>query len=108
MEAINNGAYKRWSHTEWWNDSYERLWSSPGASTSTLQAQKGESSEEAVAGAGPDVIATTTKQTIVYLTADSGEELEELRPEETYIIGALVDRNRYKVCSLTTLFFPYV
>jgi tRNA (guanine9-N1)-methyltransferase len=36
-------------------------------------------------------------QSLVYLTADSEEELETLKEDETYIIGGIVDRNRYKV-----------
>ncbi|KAJ3907022.1 guanine-1-methyltransferase-domain-containing protein [Lentinula edodes] len=84
LEAINDGAYKRWTHTEWWENSYDCLWSSPGASSSTREAS--------LTQADLDV----QKQNIVYLTADSGEEIEELKPGETYIIGALVDRNRYK------------
>ena len=33
---------------------------------------------------------------VVYLTADSDETLEELRPYSVYIIGGIVDRNRHK------------
>ncbi|KIK67622.1 hypothetical protein GYMLUDRAFT_154603 [Collybiopsis luxurians FD-317 M1] len=65
LEAINDAAYKRWSHTEWWQDELH-----------------------------------PKKQNIVYLTADSEEEIEELRPDEIYIIGALVDHNRYKNLTL--------
>ncbi len=36
-------------------------------------------------------------QSLVYLTADSEEELQTLKEDETYIIGGIVDRNRYKV-----------
>jgi tRNA (guanine9-N1)-methyltransferase len=36
-------------------------------------------------------------QTYVYLTADSEYELETLREDETYVIGGIVDKNRYKV-----------
>lgn len=37
------------------------------------------------------------QDTVVYLTADSEEDLSELKPEETYIIGGICDHNRYKV-----------
>lgn len=36
------------------------------------------------------------QSSVVYLTADSHDELSELREGETYIIGGIVDRNRYK------------
>lgn len=38
-----------------------------------------------------------SQNTIVYLTADTEDELTELRPDETYIIGGICDHNRYKV-----------
>ncbi|KAI3601403.1 trna (guanine-n-)-methyltransferase [Moniliophthora roreri] len=78
LEAMNDAAYKRWSHTEWWQEDYSRLW---------LKTADGEDEEKA-----HEVL----KASIVYLTADSDEELEELKPEEIYIIGGIVDRNRYK------------
>lgn len=34
---------------------------------------------------------------LVYLSADAEEELQTLREDEVYIIGGIVDRNRYKV-----------
>ncbi|WBW74002.1 tRNA m(1)G methyltransferase Trm10 [Schizosaccharomyces osmophilus] len=36
------------------------------------------------------------KEKMVYLSADSDETLHELKEDEIYIIGALVDKNRYK------------
>ncbi|CAA0815441.1 Unknown protein [Striga hermonthica] len=36
------------------------------------------------------------KENLVYLTADSENVLDELDPKEVYIIGGLVDRNRWK------------
>jgi tRNA (guanine9-N1)-methyltransferase len=62
---------------------------------------------EPTTGLGPEYTCPVTKTTrrrtiapkesIVYLTADSNFELEELKPDETYIIGGIVDKNRYKV-----------
>ncbi|KAJ4479130.1 guanine-1-methyltransferase-domain-containing protein, partial [Lentinula aciculospora] len=93
LEAINDGAYRRWSHTEWWDDCYDCLWSSsPGASSSTA------GSIEEIGSTQTEL--DTKKQSVIYLTADSGEEIEELKPDEIYIIGALVDRNRYKSLTL--------
>jgi hypothetical protein len=42
-------------------------------------------------------------QELVYLSADSEEELSTLSENEVYIIGGLVDRNRYKVSCLDDL-----
>ena len=36
------------------------------------------------------------KQQLVYLTADSPHELEELNTGKAYIVGGIVDRNRHK------------
>lgn len=37
---------------------------------------------------------------IVYLSADGDETLEDLKKDEIYIIGGIVDRNRYKFLTL--------
>lgn len=36
------------------------------------------------------------KENLVYLTADAEKELDELDPQKLYIVGGLVDRNRWK------------
>ncbi|KAK0230427.1 guanine-1-methyltransferase-domain-containing protein [Armillaria fumosa] len=96
LEANSDAAYKRWVNTEWWEEGYERLWSGdvlpvePGAERGNVP---GNRCPETSATADP---AQSVRQSIVYLTADSEEELTELRPNETYIIGGIVDRNRYK------------
>ena len=40
------------------------------------------------------------KKDIVYLTADSEHELEDFKEEDIYVIGGIVDRNRYKNLTL--------
>lgn len=77
LESMNNAGYKRWTNTEWWHEGYERLWSEQDESTN-----------------GKDRVA---QENVIYLTADSEEELLELKEGEVYIIGGICDHNRYKV-----------
>ncbi|KAJ3561733.1 hypothetical protein NP233_g10015 [Leucocoprinus birnbaumii] len=83
LESMNDAGYKRWAKTEWWTEGYEHLWE---AKSDAPQAE----------GELPGTPTGCPKETVVYLTADSNEELSELRPDETYIIGGVVDRNRHK------------
>ncbi|KAL7282698.1 hypothetical protein ACG7TL_004172 [Trametes sanguinea] len=112
MDATNNAAYKRWVGAEWWAEGYERLW----ANTEDAQRQEddAESSRERVkdgqgeaAAQDDDAVgasrstkakghAKAAQDTVVYLTADADDELTELKEGETYIIGGIVDHNRYK------------
>ncbi|RFU28409.1 hypothetical protein B7463_g7938, partial [Scytalidium lignicola] len=39
---------------------------------------------------------TTTEPSVVYLTSDSPYTIERLEPNTSYIIGGIVDKNRYK------------
>ena len=84
LDSMNDGAYKRWHSTEWWSDSYERLWQT--SDDSTPQNDKPTNQTQ-----------TTTQESVIYLTADSSDELSELKEGETYIIGGICDHNRYKV-----------
>ncbi|KAI0320281.1 guanine-1-methyltransferase-domain-containing protein [Amylostereum chailletii] len=89
LEAMNKAGYKRWSSTEWWSDNYDHLWT-----------------EEAATEISPDKSTTNdppkatdikvSQDSVVYLTADTSEELMELKEGETYIIGGICDHNRYK------------
>lgn len=92
MDADNNGSYKRWSNCEWWEEGYERLWTDDPPSGSNSEAAEAEpESQEAVKRSRSE------KDAVIYLTADADDELEELREGETYILGGIVDHNRYKV-----------
>ena len=73
LESIGDAGYKRWTGVEWWTASYEKLWDRTDDHTPVDRGR------------------------IVYLTADSDVELTELKEGETYIIGGIVDHNRYKV-----------
>lgn len=74
LESIGDAGYRRWTGVEWWTEAYKKLWDSLDGNT------------------------PVDRGTIVYLTADSDVELTELTEGETYIIGGIVDHNRYKVC----------
>jgi hypothetical protein len=117
LESTGNASYKRWAHTEWWNHGFEHLWKALPASASTSEAPREledspapPSTEDAQNPKGnpahntqstsdvPKTPHTVAKENVVYLTADSDQELLQLHPHETYIIGGICDHNRYKVC----------
>lgn len=106
LEKQNDAGYKRWTGTEWWSESYDRLWSqdSVGSAPGDGGSSGGAASEEDCAEDDGDdnnpekLLATpVSRDRVVYLTADSTEVLEELKEGETYVIGGLCDHNRYKV-----------
>jgi len=97
LESMNDAGYKRWTATEWWTGSYERLWQDTREITDSNTAAV---STNDVHGDGENRVepaAAASKDNIIYLTADSSEELSELKEGETYIIGGICDHNRYKV-----------
>lgn len=113
LENMGGAGYKRWTNTKWWSEDYSRLWENgddvPQPDTETDLVRAGLSSnngeKEAFAATSSAAIQTqpkTTqndvpKSTVIYLTADSEDELSELKTDETYIIGGICDHNRYKV-----------
>lgn len=106
MESQNNAAYKRWAGAEWWEEGYERLWDAKqqgGLDSEGAGAAVDGTEETAPDGEEPKrrprkrEPSRAERETVVYLTADSEEELTELKEGESYIIGGIVDHNRYKV-----------
>lgn len=104
LETISDAAYRRWHNSEWWSESYERLWEGPPASAGESSTSgEAQPTNEGTNKANGDQLEKTPesqavpRESIVYLTADSADELTELREDETYIIGGLCDHNRYKV-----------
>ena len=70
-------------NTTWWEEGYDRLWAE--SSTTTEDDDR------------PCVELKCPKSKVVYLTADTDDELSELKEDEAYIIGGVCDHNRYKV-----------
>ena len=117
MEGMSNAAYKRWHGAEWWSESYEALWKPQDAkdgdelmsdhSQKTSDNPQTDAPTEAQSNAVPSEAASVSRllmkpqrapqNSVVYLTADSSDELSELKEGETYIIGGICDHNRYKV-----------
>ena len=125
LEGMSNAAYRRWQDTEWWQESYEKLWlGGDGAAPASTDSETGQpevairkddAAEDAMDAAPPEPAADhhqahsskslmspqrAAQDTVVYLTADSEDELTELKEGETYIIGGICDHNRYKVSTL--------
>jgi len=100
---MNDAGYKRWTNTEWWVEGYDRLWLDEGSSppAGELVSKEVTRNEQIVRRTSLVNQAVSTQkapqESVVYLTADSEEELTELKAEETYIIGGICDHNRYKV-----------
>ncbi|KAG2156368.1 guanine-1-methyltransferase-domain-containing protein [Suillus clintonianus] len=78
LDAINDAGHKRWTNTEWWEEGYDRIWTSKSNSCDGDEDLDGR------------------RASVVYLTADSEDELMELKEGEIYVIGGICDHNRYK------------
>lgn len=101
LDAMNDASYRRWSNTEWWEEGYEFIWtqSSPCSSDQLPNEPTVPADCDGSAGTGDP------RKSVVYLTADSEHEILELKEGETYVIGGICDRNRYKVgCTISYLY----
>jgi len=116
---MSDAGYKRWANTEWWQEGYERLWLGQRGVTQDDR-ETGESKNQQESGnvdeskredepkesqgmeieSGAGETENDIQKNVVYLTADSEEELTELKEDEIYIIGGICDHNRYKVSAL--------
>ncbi|KAI0340874.1 hypothetical protein BDW22DRAFT_1359711 [Trametopsis cervina] len=98
LDSIGDAAYKRWHDTEWWHESYERLWAKPDEETAANSLAQEQSSDAGDGGKAEHQSRgqSAAQETVVYLTADSEYELSELKEGETYIIGGICDHNRYR------------
>lgn len=112
------GDFKSWKGVEWWEHGLEKLWDgvqeAGGAEgpTETEPLSKGTAAD--AGSAAPPVLSTSSgplntlgvlsgqpctrvpRSTVTYLTGDSPNVLTSLTPGHTYVLGGIVDRNRYK------------
>ncbi|EGO02385.1 hypothetical protein SERLA73DRAFT_178299 [Serpula lacrymans var. lacrymans S7.3] len=101
LDAMNDAGYRRWIGTEWWEEGYERLWTD-GDIVKEQNSVEGDGSLETpglpehLPEKKTEKEVDDARESVVYLTADSVDELEELKEGETYIIGGICDHNRYK------------
>lgn len=102
-----------WKGVEWWEEGFERLYQAeeeeveqstaepPSTSDETATAPEKVEEEEVKDPVKMGVHAgrpksTAPKSSIIYLTGDSPNVLTHIEPGHTYVLGGIVDRNRYK------------
>ncbi|KAH9062743.1 guanine-1-methyltransferase-domain-containing protein [Lactarius vividus] len=96
LEKLNDAGYKRWAGTEWWPESYDRLWTRDSTEAVPRDGEEVECEDSKSDEQAEQLSIPVSRDQVVYLTADSSEVLEELKEGETYIIGGICDHNRYK------------
>ncbi|WVR05680.1 hypothetical protein IAU60_002702 [Kwoniella sp. DSM 27419] len=96
--------WDKWSRSYWWHEGLPELNKAmrgeglPEAPPVTEEAAdlSSEGLETHLSGPTLPPGLDPKRHTLVYLSADAEEELSTLSEDEVYIIGGIVDRNRYK------------
>lgn len=106
LDTKLNGEYAKFTRLEWRGEDVNDIRQAPARSEEEWTAftnSKRVGRKTVTGGRGPVDLAETPLrnpfdgQEYIYLSADADYELETLKENETYIIGGIVDRNRYKV-----------
>lgn len=111
--AIWSKADGRWKTTEWWDGKdLDELWREAGSEAAApapdVKANvEADASRPLPAGLPEDAVSLvralpsrSSADNVIYLTADSPNEVDALEEGATYVIGGIVDKNRYKVRTL--------
>ena len=96
FEGVLSGHHQSWKNVRFFEDDFV---DTAEKAKSWMKDSQGGQFAGAFEGLGtfqPSVNDGGPEGEVIYLSSDSPNTLKELRPYSTYIIGALVDRNRHK------------